>query len=201
MNLIEKILAKAITEKVRTAAVLTISDHMESTHSVDALINKSTSNNILVMKRRSNSFKHGFTVFDGFNNKKYIVKPDFLSFGRPCIRLYDIKNDEIGKVGLTSNTGMGTYTISLDGKVLGTVTRKVSLKMKLELNLNGWHMDGDFLYDNITVTDINGNQIMKSNKAFSASRESYVIQMANRQHEIICLLLIMAVEIILHGNE
>lgn len=141
MNLIEKILAKAITEKVRTAAVLTISDHMESTHSVDALINKSTSNSILVMKRRSNSFKHGFTVFDGFNNKKYIVKPDFLSFGRPCIRLYDIKNDEIGKVGLTSNTGMGTYTISLDGKVLGTVTRKVSLKMKLELNLNGWHMD------------------------------------------------------------
>lgn len=150
MNLIEKILTKAITEKVRTAAVLTISDHMESTHSVDALINKSTSNSILVMKRRSNSFKHGFTVFDGFNNKKYIAKPDFLSFGRPCIRLYNIENDEIGKVGLTSNAGMGTYTISLDGKVLGTVTRKVSLKMKLELNLNGWHMDGDFLYDNIT---------------------------------------------------
>ena len=118
----------------------------------------------------------------------------------PCIRLYDTEEHEIGKVELTSKTGMGTYTMSLDGKKLGTLTRKMSVKIKMDLSFNGWHLDGNLMQSNFVVTDKNGNQVMKFNNAFS-SRDTYVLEMNNREHEILGLLLVMAVEIALHGND
>lgn len=54
--------------------------------------------------------------------------------------------------------------------------------------------------DNFVVSDKNGNQVMKFNDAFSA-RDTYVPEMNNREHEILGLLLVMAVEIALHGND
>ena len=56
------------------------------------------------------------------------------------------------------------------------------------------------MQSNFVVTDKNGNQVMKFNDAFS-SRDTYVLEMNNREHEILGLLLVMAVEIALHGND
>ena len=200
MGFLGKMVAKAVVKKAETAAIYGVVSHMENTRSVDALVNKSTANYMLFIKKKSMSIKRGFTVYDEFDNKKYVVKTDALTFGYPCIRLYDTEEHEIGKVELTSKTGMGTYTMSLDGKKLGTLTRKMSVKIKLDLSFNGWHLDGNLMQSNFVVTDKNGNQVMKFNDAFS-SRDTYVLEMNNREHEILGLLLVMAVEIALHGND
>ena len=192
--------AKAVVKKLETAAMYDVVNHMENTRSVDALVNKSTANYMLFIKKKSISIKRGFTVYDEINKKKYLVKTDALTFGYPCIRLYDTEEHEIGKVELTSKTGMGTYTMSLDGKMLGTLTRKMSAKIKLDLSFNGWHLDGNLMQNSFVVTDKNENQVMKFNDAF-ASRDTYVLEMDNREHEILGLLLVMAVEIVLHGND
>ena len=76
----------------------------------------------------------------------------------------------------------------------------MSVKIKLDLSFNGWHLDGNLMQSNFVVTDKNGNQVMKFNDAFS-SRDTYVLEMNNREHEILGLLLVMAVEIALHGND
>ena len=148
MGFLGKMVAKAVVKKAETAAIYGVVSHMENTRSVDALVNKSTANYMLFIKKKSMSIKRGFTVYDEFDNKKYVVKTDALTFGYPCIRLYDTEEHEIGKVELTSKTGMGTYTMSLDGKKLGTLTRKMSVKIKLDLSFNGWHLDaGTVLFD------------------------------------------------------
>lgn len=113
--------------------------------------------------------------------------------------MYDTKDHEIGKVALTSRTGMGTYTMFLDGKELGTLTRKMSVKLKLDLNFNRWRLGGNLMQNSFTVTDQIGNQILAFNDAFSVP-DTYVLEMNNREHEILGLLLIMAVEIALHDN-
>lgn len=146
------------------------------------------------------SIKRGFTVYDESDRKKYAVKTDAITFGYPCIRLFDTEEHEIGKVELTSKAGMGIYTMSLDGKILGTLTRKMSVKIKLDLSFNGWHLDGNLMQSDFVVTDKNGNQVMKFSDAFS-SRDTYVLEMNNHEHEILGLLLVMAVEIALHGHD
>ena len=78
--------------------------------------------------------------------------------------------------------------------------RKMSVKIKLDLSFNGWHLDGNFMQNNFVVTDKNGNQVIKFNAAFF-SRDTYVLEVNNREHEILGLLLVMAVEIALHGND
>lgn len=199
MGFLGKMAAKAVVKKVEDAAMYGVVSYMENTRSVEALTNKSTANYMLFIKK-SLSIKRGFTVYDEFDNKKYVVKTDAFTFGYPCIRLYDMQGREIGKVELTSKTGMGAYTIFLDGKKLGTLMRKMSVKIKMDLSFNGWHLDGNFMQSNFVVTDKNGNQIMKFNEAFS-SRDTYVLEMDNRECEILGLLLVMAVEIALHGND
>lgn len=170
MGFIGKMVTKAVVKKVENTAMHSVVSHMESTRSVDALVSKSNARYMLFIKKKSLSFKRGFTVCDESNNKKYIIKTEAITFGYPCIRLYDTKENEIGKVALTSKTGMGTYTMSLDGKTLGTLTRKMSVKIKFDLSFNGWHLDGNLMQNSFTVIDQNGNQIMTFNDAFS-SRE------------------------------
>ena len=123
-----------------------------------------------------------------------------LTFGYPCIRLYDTEDNEIGKVELSSKSGMGTYAMFIDGRKIGTLSRKMSIKIKLDLSFNGWHLDGNLLQDSFVVTDKNGKEVMKFHDAFS-SKDTYVLEMNNRENEIIGLLLVMAVEIALHGND
>ncbi len=200
MGFLEKIVAKTVLKKVGDAAMYGAVSHMENTRSVEALVNKSNANYMLFIKKKSMSIKRGFAVYDEFDNKKYVVKTDSLTFGYPCIRLYDTDDHEIGKVELTSKTGMGTYTMSLDGKKLGTLTRKMSVKIKLDLSFNGWHIDGNLMQNNFIVTDKSGDRVMMFNDAFS-SRDTYVLEMNSREHEILGLLLVMAVEIALHGND
>lgn len=199
MGFLGKMVAKAVARKVETAVVYGVDNYMEKTRSVNAFINKSTANYILIIKKKSMSAKRDLTVYDEFNNKKYEVKTDALTFGHPCIRLYDIEGHEIGKVKLTSKTGMGTYAMFLGGEKLGTISRRTSIKIRLDLNFNGWQLDGNFIKSNFAVTDRNGNQIMKLSDAYS-SRETYVLEMNSREHEIAALLLVMAVELVLYGN-
>ena len=200
MGFLGKAIAKAVVKKAGEAAMYGVVAHEEKNRSVDALVNNSTANYMLFIKKKSMSIKRGFTVCDEFDKKKYVVKTDALTFGYPCIRLYDMEENEIGKVELSSKTGMGTYSMYLDGKKLGTLTRKMSVKIKLDLSFNGWHLDGNLMQNNFVVTDKNGNMVMKFNDAFT-SRDTYVLEMNNQQNEIIGLLLVMAVEIALHGKD
>ncbi|MCD8018069.1 MAG: hypothetical protein LUF92_00320 [Clostridiales bacterium] len=200
MSLLGNIAKKAVVKTIKKEAEYGFISHVENTRSVDALINKSTANYMLFIKKKSLSIKRGFTVYDELDNKKYIVKTDSLTFGYPCIRLYGTDNHEIGNVELTSKEGMGTYTMALDGKVLGTLRRKMSLKVKLELSFNNWKLEGNFMQNTFTVTDKSGNVVIKFDDAFSY-RDTYVLEINNREHEIIGLLLVMAVELALHGND
>ena len=200
MSFLGKMVAKAVGKKIERAAVKGVVNHMENTRSVDALINKSTANYMLFIKKKSMTIKRGFIVYDEFDNEKYVIKTDALSFGYPCIRLYDTEDNEIGKVELSSNTHTTTYEVFLDGRQLGTLIRKASVNIKLDVSFNGWHLDGNFLQNNFVITDRNDNEVIKFNTAFS-SHDTYVLEMNNHEHEILGLLLVMAVELIIHGND
>lgn len=123
MGFLTKAIGKAVVEKAGEVAMYVVV-YEENTRSVDVLVNKSTANYMLFIKKKSMSVKRGFTVCDRFDKKKYGVKTDALTFGYPCIRLYDVEEDEIGKVELSSKTGMRTYAIYLDGKNLVSLLGK-----------------------------------------------------------------------------
>ena len=64
MGFIAKAIGKAIVKKAGEAAMYGVVAHEEKTRSVDALVNKSTANYMLFIKKKSMSIKRGFTVCD-----------------------------------------------------------------------------------------------------------------------------------------
>ena len=55
------------------------------------------------------------------------------------------------------------------------------------------------MQDSFTVTDEHDNTIMKLNIAFN-SKDTYVLEINNQEHEILSLLLAMAVDFTLHKD-
>ncbi len=200
MGVLGKMIAKVVLEKIEDAATNTVAEHLENTHSVDAIVNKSAADYRLFIKKKRVAIKRGFSIYDESNNKKYIIATDSLTFGYPCIRLFDIAEKEIGRVQLTSKKGMGTYSMYLDGKKLGTLKRKMSLKIDFDLDFNGWHLDGNYMQNRFTVIDKNGYTVLRISDAFN-SQGIYVLELNNHEHEILGVLLVMAVEIALHGKD
>ena len=165
-----------------------------------AIVNKSVADYRLFIKRKPMSIKRSFTVYDESNNKKYIIKTDSLTFGYPCIRLYDVTENEIGRVQLTSKKSVWTYSMYLDGKKLGMLRRKMFLKINFDLDVNGWHLDGNLIQNSFSVTDKGGYTVLKISDAFN-STGIYVLELNNHEHEILGLLLVMAVELVLHEKD
>lgn len=199
MEFWRKLLAKAIIKKAEEVAMYNgMISLSEKLCSVNASANTGTNSHMLFIKKKVLSIKRKFIVYDKFNTKKYIIKIKVLTFGYPCICLYDIENNEIGKVELSSKAGMGIYSMYLDGKKLGTLSRKMSVKIGLSLNFNGWYLNGNLIQNNFVVTDKAGNNVMAFYDVYTA-RDTYVLEMSNYQYEILGLLLVMAVEIALHS--
>lgn len=200
MGILGRMITKAVLEKIEDAATDSVAEHLQKTHSVDAIVNKSVADYRLFIKRKPMSIKRSFTVYDESNNKKYIIKTDSLTFGYPCIRLYDVTENEIGRVQLTSKKSVWTYSVYLDGKKFGRLCRKMSLKINFDLDVNGWHLDGNLIQNSFSVTDKGGYTVLKISDAFN-STGIYVLELNNHEHEILGLLLVMAVELALHGKD
>ena len=112
----------------------------------------------------------------------------------------DIGSHELGKIILDSNSSLDPYaTIYLEGKKLGKINRKLSVRIKLSLSFNNWSLVGNLMQDSFTVTDEHDNTIMKLNIAFN-SKGTYVLEINNQEHEILSLLLAMAVDFTLHKD-
>lgn len=81
-----------------------------------------------------------------------------------------------------------------------TISRKVSAKIKFNIGFKGWHLDGNLMQNSFTVVDKNDALVMKFDSAFSIP-DAYVLELYDKKNEELGLLLIMVVELILHGNK
>lgn len=199
MGLLGKMVIKAVAKKAGDIALLGVADHMEKTRSVDAIIDNSTAHYMFFIEKKKWSSKHNFIVYDDFHEKKYEIETDSFTFGHPAMSLYDLNCNEIGNVELSSKFGMGTYTLSIRGNSVGTVTPKTSVKTIFDLKSRGWHLEGNLMHSSYNVTDKNGNTVMKFNNAFD-SRYTYILEMDNQENKVWGLLLVMLVELMSHND-
>ena len=184
-----KKIGKAIVHKAIDESINTVSSHFEETRSVEALINKSNSNFVLMVNKNTGKHKIGYSVKDEFDTEKYWIIPSDKTYIVSLIHLYDISGNELGRVERLSTNRFG---LSVNGKQIGFLTREGIVKCHMILDLNGWQISGDYFRSSFTVTDQRGTKVMSFNEAFDTSY-TFIIEMNNREFEIIGLLLFAAV--------
>lgn len=148
----------------------------------------------LLIKQRVFSWTDTYDVYDEFQNAKYYVKSEFFSIGHQ-IHVYECStNREIGVIHQRLISLLPKFDIELNGRLIGTVKKKFTLfRPAYEVDYNGWFIEGNFWGWNYSVMD-GANQIIAINKEPLHWGDTYVLDFANPDHEIMGLLLVIAID-------
>ena len=199
MGFIGKLVNKAVMIAAGEAVLGEIDEFQRKTRSVDAFMTKNAANYMLRIEQRS-FFKHRYVVSNELDEEKYLMEVTSARWGNPTSRLYDMEENEIGGIIRSTRAIDTEYEMYLGREMLGVITEKASPRMKMELDLNGWHLNGNLLQNKFVVTDRAGDIVIRINRAYE-NNDVYILEMNNHQNEIMGLLWTMAIQMVLNSED
>lgn len=147
----------------------------------------------LLIKQRVFSWTDSYDVYDEEGNVKYFVKAELLSLGHQ-LHVYDAHRNEIGIVKEKLFSLLPVFYIEVDGATRGTIQKKFTFfRPQYEVDCNGWRVEGDFLGWNYDVCS-GCSSIMHISKELLHWGDTYVIDFANPEDELMGLLLVIAID-------
>lgn len=147
----------------------------------------------LLIKQRVFSWTDTYDIYDEQENPKYFVKAEFLTLGHQ-LHVYDREKREIGMVKQRFLTFLPSFDIEINGKEFGNIQKQFSFfKPKYELDYNNWRCEGDFLAWDYDVYSGCSVVVHISKQPFHWG-DTYVIDIADPQDEILALMLAIAID-------
>lgn len=147
----------------------------------------------LLIKQRVFSWGDTYDIYDEAGNVKYVVRAEIFALGHQ-LHVYDIYNNEVGKISQKLLTLMPQFDIEVRGESRGTIRKQLTFfHPQYDIDYNGWHAEGDFWGWNYDVYA--GSQpIMHINKDIFQWGDTYVIDIVNPQDELHALMLVVAID-------
>ena len=147
----------------------------------------------LLIKQRIFSWTDSYDVYDEAGTPKYYVKAEFFSFGHQ-IHIYDKQTGrELGSVHEKLLTLMPTYELVMDGRKVGVIRKKFSLRENYEVDYRGWDVEGDFMGWDYRVMQ-GSLEIMSISKQLFNWGDTYSLKYQNPANELPGLLLVIAID-------
>ena len=147
----------------------------------------------LLIKQRIFSWTDSYDIYDENGNVKYFVKADFLSWGHQ-LRVYDANNCEIGMVKEKVLSFLPQFDIEVGGTVLGKIQKEFTFfRPKYDVDFNGWRVEGDFFGWDYDVYE-GCSSIIHINKELLHWGDTYVIDFANPNDELMGVMLVVAID-------
>lgn len=114
--------------------------------------------------------------------------------------IYDRAGREIGSIRQKLSFLLPQFAISEYRKEVGTISGKFSLmKIRLEMQYFGWHVEGDFLGWNYDVFDTSGSRIASIRKELWHLSDHFAIHYENSENALSLLLLVLAIDCVMDG--
>lgn len=147
----------------------------------------------LMIKQRVFAWTDSYDIYDENHNVKYQVKGEFFSLGHK-LHVYDQYQNEVGIVKQRLLTLLPTFEIEVNGKIMGNIQKRFTFfKPKYDVDFNGWHVEGDFLEWEYDVYD-GCSSTIHIHKEFLSWGDTYMIDYANPEDEIMGLMLVLAID-------
>lgn len=147
----------------------------------------------LLIKQRVFSWGDTYDIYDEAENIKYVVKAEIFAFGHQ-LHVYDAFGNEIGQINQKIFTLMPQFDIVVNGRLCGTIHKEFTFfKPKYNIDFNGWRAEGDFFGWDYSV--FYGNTpIVQIHKELFCWGDTYVIDFANPQDELMGMMLVIAID-------
>lgn len=147
----------------------------------------------LLFKQRIFSWIDSYDIYDENGNTVYIVKGQ-ISFGHR-LKIYDAANKEIGILKERVLTWLPIFDIYEGENKIGSISKEMTLfKPKYDIDFNGWHVEGNYMEWDYTITDRNGGTVATVSKELFKLSDTYVLDIVNPQDALHVLMFVLAID-------
>ncbi len=150
----------------------------------------------LYIKQKVFSWNLKFTVKDEYGQDKYFVEGEFFSWGRK-LHIYDMRGNEVACVQQKVMSFLPKYYVLVNGVQIAEIVKEFTfLKPKYRIDGLNWNINGDFWSHDYNIM-CNGNLIVTISKEWMTWGDSYELDIANPQDEIVALAVVITVDCVL----
>ena len=147
----------------------------------------------LYLKQQVFSWRDRFYVKDEAGTDSYYIEGEIFSWGKK-LHIYDISGREVAFIRQKVMSWLPKYFVEIDGRVVCEIIKEFTFfKQRYRLGGIPWRMDGDFWAHEYSLYD-NQRQIMRLSKKWFTWGDSYELDIAQPQDELMCLCVALAVD-------
>lgn len=147
----------------------------------------------MLFKQRMFSWFGSYEIFDERGSVLFTVQ------GKPAwghkLVIFDANGRELGTVRQKLLTFLPKYVLLQGEQEIGCISKEWSLfKPKYDIDFNGWHIDGNFLEWDYTVSDPSGNVVAVISKELFHWTDTYVIDVTYPRDALYALMFVLAID-------
>ena len=147
----------------------------------------------LLFKQRIFAWLDSYDIYDEAGNVVYTVKGE-LSFGH-LLRIYDASGRDIGYIKQEIFAFLPKFYMYVGNECIGSICREFALfKPRYNIDYNGWHVEGEWLEWDYSVTDSSSREVATVSKELFKMTDTYVIDVRNRNDALYALMLVLAID-------
>ena len=148
----------------------------------------------LCIRQRLFSWGDTYDVYDEEGNSRYVVKPQWFSFGHQLHVYEKISGREVGSIHQQLFTFTPGFDVVMNGQRVGVVKKRITLFTPVyDVDYQGWTCTGDLFGWDYQV--FRGQHLVMSiSKALITWGDTYMLDFADPSYELPGLLLVLAID-------
>lgn len=153
----------------------------------------------LYIKEKVFSWGDRFTVKDEFERDKYVVQGEVFSWGKK-LHIYDMTGKEIAFIKQEIWSFLPRYYVFCDEKQVAEIKKEFSLFFpRYRVEGLGWEIEGNFTAHNYEINQ-NGRTIVSIRKEWMTWGDSYELEIADSENEIIALAVVITIDCVTESS-
>ena len=150
----------------------------------------------LYIKQKVFSWGDKFTVKDAAGQDRYYVEGEIFTFGKK-LRVYDMAGNEMAFIKQEVWSWMPRYYVFCGGRQVAEIKKEFTfLFPKYTIEGLGWEIDGSFMAHDYRITK-NGRTIVSISKEWMTWGDSYELDIAEPQDEMIALAVVLTIDCVM----
>lgn len=153
----------------------------------------------LYIKEKVFSWGDKFTVKDECGNDKYIVEGEVFSWGKK-LHVYDTRGCEVAFIKQEVWSFLPRYYVFCGDRQVAEIKKEFSFIFpKYSIEGLGWEIDGSFMAHDYQITQ-SGRTIVSISKEWMTWGDSYELDIANPNDEIVALAVVLTIDCVTESN-
>lgn len=150
----------------------------------------------LYIKQKVFTWGDKFTVKDEAGRDRYYVEGEIFTFGKK-LHVYDIHGQEVAFIKQEVWSWMPRYYVFCGGRQVAEIKKEFTFFFpKYSIEGLGWEIDGSFMAHDYEITK-SGHPIVTIRKEWMSWGDSYELNIANSQDELIALAVVLTIDCVM----